>query len=174
MPSVVRKTMAPAVGGTAEEFARKRWNYSLTWSYPVPLPASGLSFNVYTSVDLQSWTLLLKTNQPPVPIGTTQPKGYFRVVATNDPPVGHLVLSWNPPDASGPFSYIMAQGTNAGNYSRTNWGIVDTSFTATVLGQTNSFCVQAMDSRGFLSVCSNEADWILPPIVPVNVQVNRN
>jgi len=60
----------------AIEFAQPR--YALSWTYPRPLPRAMVEFDI-ERFDGQRWIKEGSTNQPPWPINTDTPTGFYRV-----------------------------------------------------------------------------------------------
>lgn len=56
---------------------------ALTWSYPKPMPATNygqaVGFEVWRSADLKTWTVLERTNQPPLPLSTMARQTFYKM-----------------------------------------------------------------------------------------------
>ena len=55
--------------------------YYWTWDYEIPMPADNIEFDLESSPDFVNWTLVARTNQPPVPFNFTSDYLFFRVGA---------------------------------------------------------------------------------------------
>ncbi len=154
----------PKVWLNAMAVTKAKPTYYLAWSYPQPLPVTGLNFVVIQSNTVTgNWSQLTITNRPPVRLAGNLKAQFFQVYPTNS---AQVTLAWTAP-VGGPYSYNLNAGPQSGSYSFMVNSHV-TNVTVTAVWPTNFYCVKAVDTNGLMSVCSGEVAYSLPPVFPVS------